>query len=208
MDIDETFIGAVTEIPAFVPQRKDIETQLIEVSWKARAGKDSFFAAYAVRGFQKASFAAELKRRVRQDFNLTEAHTDGDLKEQKLDSLNGHSPRELMIAYGNLFRQFNPNYWCETLLDSLDQWPGKYIITDVRYENEAECIKQRGGILLRLERHPSRDHMVDEKTKQSVSETALDNYKGFDLTLAAHGNKDLSDLEEFADVVARYIAAR
>ncbi len=202
---DQTFIGAVTEVPAFVSMQRSL---VIGVSGKARAGKDTFFATYASRGFQKASFAAELKRRVRRDFGLTEEHTDGALKEVKMDRLNGHSPREVMIAYGNMFREFNPSYWCDTLFNHITANPGKYIITDVRYENEAECIKSLGGVLLRLERHPSRDGLIDAATKNSISETALDNYVGWDLKLVGEYNRDLEDLENFASVVDQYLNGR
>ena len=88
------------------------------------------------------------------------------------------------------------------------QWP-KWIITDVRFPNEAQAIKDRGGILLRMERYPditvnrgrgtSTTEKYDPNNLQHVelykaessrlhfSETALDNYIGFDVVIDNNG---------------------
>lgn len=180
---------------------------IIGLSGKARAGKDTLFAYLSYRGFVKASYAEDLKKRVRRDFQLTMEHTDGKLKEAPSDRLGGHSPRELMIDYGNMFRKFNPNYWVDSLMNGLKGQPKdvKVVITDVRYPNEAEAIKASGGILIRLERHTSRDAMVDEKTKLSISETALDEYKRWDIILPGEKNETPQDLEKFSDEVMDYV---
>lgn len=62
-----------------------------------------------------------------------------------------------------------------------------WIITDVRFENEAEAIKNKNGILVRVERFgikPINSHL---------SETALDSYK-FDHVLI--NNSSIDDLKE------------
>ena len=52
-----------------------------------------------------------------------------------------------------------------------------WIITDVRFPNEAEAIKRYGGKVIRV----NRDYVSTEDPKhQHSSETALDNYEGFD----------------------------
>jgi hypothetical protein len=58
-----------------------------------------------------------------------------------------------------------------------------WIVTDVRFPNEAKAIKQREGILIRLSRNVNDDN--------HLSETALDDYKGFDFTI----NNQKGDLE-------------
>tara|TARA_R100001244_G_scaffold120565_1_gene90177 strand:- start:2776 stop:3039 length:264 start_codon:yes stop_codon:yes gene_type:complete len=49
------------------------------------------------------------------------------------------------------------------------------IVPDVRFPNEADAIKQAGGKVIRLTRSPHDD--------QHESETALDDYEGFDHVL-------------------------
>jgi hypothetical protein len=48
-----------------------------------------------------------------------------------------------------------------------------WIVTDVRFENEARAIKERGGINIRLNSYPS---YKDRTSFEHISETALDNY--------------------------------
>ena len=172
--------------------------RVIGVSGKARAGKDTLFSIAEADGFEKLSFAAELKRRAQVDLGLTPVHTDGALKETILESLNHNSPRSFLIELGNLYRKYRPSFWVDIVLAKIKENPEKdYMITDVRYPNEAEALKSVGALIVRLERHPSRDSMVDEKTKQSISETALDGYKGFDAILPGELNKVPQDLKNF-----------
>jgi hypothetical protein len=175
--------------------------QVIGVSGKARAGKDTLFSIAARNGYTWLSFAEELKTRVRRDFPfLTKEHTDGALKEVPLPELSGYSTRDLLIDYGTgLFRKYDNDYWVKAFVAKLKALPAdaKVMVTDVRFPNEAEALKSVGGLLLRLERHPDRDSMVSEKTKLSVSETALDDYKGFDYVLPGEHNRVPGDLERF-----------
>lgn len=71
-----------------------------------------------------------------------------------------------------------------------------WIITDMRFENEARAIKQRGGLLIRVERTPftvhhsktgERHDLSREAFTEHPSETALDNYHGFDCTVFNNG---------------------
>ena len=65
-----------------------------------------------------------------------------------------------------------------------------WIITDVRFPNEADAIKERGGILVRL----TRSIPVESEVAVHPSETALDNYdnygKGFDYILDNQGTEE------------------
>lgn len=185
---------------------------VLAASGKARAGKDTLVNPYmAARGFKRMSYADELKSRVRRDFKLTMEHTDGKLKEEKLAQLNGHSTRELLIDYGtSLFRKFKPDYWVDCLVEKIRVLPdgSRIAITDARFPNEIDILRRIPNVQViaaRLERHPSRDAMVDEATKNSVSETALDGYTLWDLILPARQNETPQDLEKFADRIMDYV---
>lgn len=53
-----------------------------------------------------------------------------------------------------------------------------WIITDVRFENEAEAVRERGGFLVRI----NGTRTTDARDLSHISETALDNYDKFDYT--------------------------
>lgn len=67
--------------------------------------------------------------------------------------------------------------------------PDKWVITDVRFENEVKAIKRRGGIVIRLTRD------TGNKPSNHESETALDYYDEFDLVY--NNNGSLDDLISF-----------
>lgn len=76
------------------------------------------------------------------------------------------------------------NAWVNALMSQYregDNW----IITDVRFFNEANAIKERGGVLVRLNRQS--DVLINAN---HPSETALDDYKGFDFCLDNTGTID------------------
>ena len=72
-----------------------------------------------------------------------------------------------------------------------------WIITDTRFPNEADAVKSRGGINIRIERDdyifdgagkriiPTKEY-VNTSNKQHESETALDNYT-FDYVIDNNG---------------------
>lgn len=68
-----------------------------------------------------------------------------------------------------------------TVKKELPNW----IITDVRYKNEADAIKSLGGILIRVDRNT-------ELNDDHISETALDDYDGWDYVIDNNGT--LGDL--------------
>lgn len=131
------------------------------------------------------------------------------------------TPRMLLQQIGtDLFRnQLHPNVWvnatmtdykikyfisdvdelgCEETVTTKEfpVYPN-WIITDVRFPNEADAIKDREGIIIRIERNdyifdengkriiPTKEY-INTNNKQHESETALDNYK-FDYVINNNG---------------------
>ena len=66
--------------------------------------------------------------------------------------------------------------------DSLANW----IVTDVRFPNEAQAIKDKGGIVIRVNRYDE-NGMPYKTLNNHPSETALDNYK-FDEVIENNGS--------------------
>lgn len=74
---------------------------------------------------------------------------------------------------------------CKDCCDKSEPIYPNWIITDVRFENEAESIKQRGGIIIRVNR-PGLD-----SSDNHPSETSLDNYE-FDYVI--DNSSDMNNL--------------
>lgn len=134
---------------------------LIGITGPARSGKDTaaryLAAQYALLTY---AFALPLKAALQAMLNLTAEQLDGALKEQPLAWL-GKSPRELMQTLGTEWGRslVHPELWlrlaAENLTHMADQsqeWSAGFVISDVRFENEAEWVRQRGGIVLHMRR--------------------------------------------------------
>lgn len=74
--------------------------------------------------------------------------------------------------------------------------PTKLVIPDVRYPNEAEAVKQAGGLLIKIERpgYAARGH---------ESETALEDYDGWDTVIRNDGS-----VPELEQAVVNWVKAR
>lgn len=110
------------------------------------------------------------------------------------------TPRLLLQRLGtDAARYVHPDIWVNALFSKFKK-KSRWIITDVRFDNEVRAIQERGGIVIRVNRDKSKD-----STEQSnhISETALDNYEGFDVIL--NNNDTLEDLiEEIRQILIKY----
>jgi hypothetical protein len=88
--------------------------------------------------------------------------------------------REILQLRGEAARRKRPNYWVE-LFDTSTRHLPRLICDDVRYPSEADYLRKRGAFLVRLEPY---DAWKPGPGAGHNSETALDNYHGWDLTLA------------------------
>lgn len=115
------------------------------------------------------------------------------------------TPRLLLQTIGtDIVRTINPEIWVNSLMseykpyltsnypvDDLDWEPRRiypnWIITDLRFSNELEAVKKRGGITIRVNRN------LEESKDQHESETELDNAE-FDYVI--DNNSDIQSLIE------------
>lgn len=188
---------------------------ILGLSGKRGTGKDTLADILVKKyGFIKLPFAEALKEGVRRDFNLTRDHTDGALKEVELEEYMGYTPRSIMIDYGQFFRGFDSDFWVKKVFDKIKfvqqqcdmvAWenPLRVVISDVRFTNEADYIKENGGLLARLERKSELNIYKTEIT--DASETDLDDYSRFDFTITKDFNLTPKSLEKFADNIMNSI---
>lgn len=69
--------------------------------------------------------------------------------------------------------------WIISLMSEY-QFYSKWIITDVRFPNEAEAVKCRGGVLIRIEGDPTGERKKSTRDLNHPSEISLDQYPNFD----------------------------
>lgn len=107
-------------------------------------------------------------------------HPDGTFDAMRQ---HGMTVREFLQKLGNDALRFKLHQavWTNALFSEFTP-ECNWIISDMRYPNEAECIKGRGGIVVRITRpnnpYPESAH---------ISETALDDYK-FDYEIKNEGS--------------------
>lgn len=95
------------------------------------------------------------------------------------------SPRMILQLLGTEGGRelLHPNVWVNALFADFKP-ESKWIITDVRFPNEADRVRKEGGLLLKVVRDgiPSND--------THLSETALDNYSQWDAIVYNNGTKE------------------
>ena len=131
---------------------------------------------------------------------------DREFKEKELgEEWDGLTPRKLLQLLGTeAGRQIiHPNIWVNALFadyeNNKSEWlsatNSKWIITDVRFPNEANIIKEKGGIMIRINRPQYLDNGLVIRKNEHLSETSLDEYDKFDYVIENDGDsvQDLID---------------
>lgn len=134
---------------------------LIGISGKKRVGKDTVGHWLEIKHeFTRISFAALLKEYARA-FGW--------------DGKKDIKGRKLLQDLGMVVRNYNENFWVDAACAEMGRLKEEYnqenfVITDVRFMNEVEMIKDLGGYIIRV------TSPTEIKTDIHVSETELDNY--------------------------------
>lgn len=147
--------------------------QIIGLSGKKQSGKDTFFRLaknlLETQGLVVAryAFADPLKREVAEVLDIP-IHEIED---------NKPSYRMMLQWWGTEWRreiQNQPNYWINKMVDFVNMQKGVdvVIITDCRFENEAKCVRDLGGCIVRVVRpavvHDDTHSSEDELPSQLV----------------------------------------
>lgn len=162
---------------------------IIGLSGKRGVGK-TVVAKYLAKnhGFILTSFAYELKKLAKELFPFDNEHfTDTGLKESPFGPYEW-TPRDFLIGLGKFMREYDKDYWAKMALDYCSP-DFDYVIDDVRFQNEYNLIKARGGKLIRIERPEELN--VFGSNLDDPSETALDNVKRWEGKINNDGSYDL-----------------
>ena len=138
------------------PEHRKVATcspKLIGLAGKARSGKDT------VAGFlplTRVSFAAPLKKGLQVMLQLSDEYVNGDLKDVALDWL-GKSPRQLLQTLGTDWGRdtVHKDLWTIVAAREIESYLQKgmgVVVTDVRFDNEANLIRSMGGVIWHVKR--------------------------------------------------------
>jgi hypothetical protein len=159
---------------------------VVGISGKKRSGKDTMADVFVEQGFERHAFAEPIKGAAKMIFNLTDEQVDGDRKEEP-DPYWDRTPREIMQHFGtDAFREtYGEEVWVDSLIQRLRlRLPSHAVVKDVRFPNEVTGLQERAGAqVIRIDASERLDH-----DDSHASETALDGYGGFDLTVANNGS--------------------
>jgi hypothetical protein len=130
---------------------------LIGIAGAARSGKDTI-GKYIVTeyGYVHLSFAEPLRQFVCEITAIPREDLDAE-KEKVIDWI-GKSPRQMLQTLGTEWgrQMVNENLWVLSAMQralALAENDNRYsLFTDVRFENEADAIRQRGGIIIHVSR--------------------------------------------------------
>ena len=163
---------------------KDTAAKMLEVLY---ANPDISYEDFSNRKYknfadiQIVHFADILKETVQVLFGIGEWETNTQEGKKTTIEWIGKTVRELLQGVGQGLRDaIDPNLWIKVLFANTENW-SNYIIADVRYPNEVYAIKKRNGVLIRIDRKGA-------GAGNHSSETALDDYKEWDVHIENNGS--------------------
>jgi hypothetical protein len=126
---------------------------LIGIVGQKRSGK-STASQYFIHNHNAKSFGfAEPIRNMLRGLGLTDRELYGDLKEVPCDKLSGQTPRYAMQRLGDEWGRFlmHEKFWIDRI-DECTDFSQLLVCDDVRRQNEADYIKSKGGMTIKIVR--------------------------------------------------------
>jgi len=159
----------------------------------AQVGKDTAAEYLEERpGVKRVAFADALKSTASSLFGLSYEQCYGPVSvKEKVDPRYNLTPREIMQGLGEKMREIYPDIWIDTVLNITiprlrAQGFSRFVISDVRYPNEAEKIKKVGGVVVKVTREGSG---VTVGVNHS-SETSMQDYTDYYKIIENNGTLD------------------
>lgn len=154
---------------------------IIGLTGKARTGKDTAarFIAIETHGWMY-SFADPIRAMIRAGLGVDMREKYWQDNKEKVIETIGRSPRELMQTLGTEWGRdrVNPDLWLILAAAQLLNRGSGMIVPDVRFENEAKWIRERGGVILHVHRRSAEEivaHSSEDGVNMSPGETRIDN---------------------------------
>ena len=160
-------------------------------------GKDTI-ADYLVEnyGYKKVPLASPLKEACRVLFNFDDEQLYGSQKET-IDPNWGIAPRQMFQYLGTdilrndisrIMPDIKDNFWVNNIKiqyeKALEKDPNtRFIISDVRFQNEVDVIHQLGGKVVKIERNLN----INDTTDTHESEKSIDFINNYDILVENTG---------------------
>ncbi len=121
--------------------------RLIGVTGFKRSGKDTFAKVLVDKiGYKRLAFADALKKEVAEFLGIP-------VEELEMDK---EKWRGVLQYHGCAVRWKDEDHWVDCLSEYRDrlrvQCPTKFVVSDVRFRNEANWIRSEGGVVVRIVR--------------------------------------------------------
>lgn len=128
--------------------------RLVGLAGKKQCGKDTV-AGYLVRehGFEQDSFAEPIRKFVADLCSYTRQELEA--KKEEVHPVYGQTPRMMMQTLGTEWGRntIKDSIWLAGLLLRLAaSGADSIVISDLRFDNEAEAIREAGGVIIHLAR--------------------------------------------------------
>jgi hypothetical protein len=166
---------------------------IIGLGCTAQVGKDTA-AEYLEKKYpgkvKRVAFADKLKKVTGDLFGLSHEQLYGAVAvKEKVDSRYDQTPREIMQGMGEKMREIHPDIWVDAVFSTVipeleNRGFDCFIISDVRYPNEAEGIHKRNGHVIEITRKAGGVSVGAEHS----SETAMRGYQNFDFDIENNGS--------------------
>lgn len=162
--------------------------RVIGITGRKFSGKDTLGNFFVNEfGYQKIAYADALKEAVKSIFDFDDEQLNGSKKEV-IDDFWNKTPRQILQFVGtDLFRNHThellPNIgkdiWCQVvkrkILNKFNENPcSKFVITDARFENEVNVIRELNGTVINLYRDTG---YTDNHESEALIDTLYYDYK-------------------------------
>lgn len=159
---------------------------ILGLTGKAGAGKDTVAdMIYSRRaGWYRLSFAGPIKLMLLESGLVSGASLANRLAKDRPLQPWGKSPRQLMQSLGTEWgrKLVHPDIWLllldQKVTNASEHGAGGVIITDVRFENEAEYVRDMGGRVVHIERAlpgAADTHPSERGVKVAYGDLTIDN---------------------------------
>lgn len=179
---------------------------LIGLGNKCRQGKD--IAAEAIRDYYNRQLELAVKHNLRHRVPTAEIFKFAESLYEECRCNHGMIEKDapLLQRVGTERRAQDPEYWIKRCFDKI--WATKpeiALISDVRYQNEAQFIRQNGGYLINVSRVSldGTPFISADRPADHPSETELDDYEWDYFIKARSGQSAL--VGELAITTAAYL---
>jgi len=156
------------------------EPMIIGLSGQKGSGKDTV-AAYLVKehGFERKAFADPLKQSIAALFDIPFSAIDKfkNIEDLRIVMEDKHSPsvhytdmsfRTFLQRFGTEAHRdiFGKDFWLDYTLPVQGFYPGRAIVvTDCRFSNEANRIRELGGLIVRITRSAAFDEQDQHRSE-------------------------------------------